>query len=280
MIKNKYIIIFIILVLTLILIYLYKPTYTIRISKWYGRLGNNIVQVNNAIQIGLYYNYNIILPKHPYFNTTYININNRMDSEVIMEDIFFNNNNLYMSLDITKDLFNLNIEETRDILKKIFIIKDIKPLEDDTLIIHIRSGDIFTGTPAPLYINPPLSYYVDIINNNSFNNIYIISEDKQNPIIDRLLNKYHNIIFKVSPLEEDIKIILSAKNIVYSVGTFIPSLISLSDNIRIVYKPSYEKYKILCNENVIIHTVDLDEYWDRLYPWLNTKEQVLSMLNY
>ena len=162
----------------------------------------------------------------------------------------------------------------------IFIIKDIKPLEDDTLIIHIRSGDIFTGTPAPLYINPPLSYYVDIINNNSFNNIYIISEDKQNPIIDRLLNKYHNIIFKVSPLEEDIKIILSAKNIVYSVGTFIPSLISLSDNIRIVYKPSYEKYKILCNENVIIHTVDLDEYWDRLYPWLNTKEQVLSMLNY
>ena len=31
----------------------------VKICKWCGRLGNNIIQLKNVIQIGIYYNYNI-----------------------------------------------------------------------------------------------------------------------------------------------------------------------------------------------------------------------------
>ena len=35
----------------------------LKIKNWYGRLGNNIEQVKNVIQIALHYNYNVIY--HP-----------------------------------------------------------------------------------------------------------------------------------------------------------------------------------------------------------------------
>jgi hypothetical protein len=49
---------------------------------------------------------------------------------------------------------------------------------------------------------PPLSYYVEIINNNNFKNIYLIAEDTLNPCINSLLNMYPNIIFKINTLDD------------------------------------------------------------------------------
>ena len=51
-----------------------KPT--LKIQKWQGRLGNNIIQLINVLSIALYYNYNIIIPPHAFFNKQFININN------------------------------------------------------------------------------------------------------------------------------------------------------------------------------------------------------------
>jgi len=44
------------------------------INNWYGRLGNNIIKVKHAL-LAIYYNFNVILPNHPYFNREYIIIN-------------------------------------------------------------------------------------------------------------------------------------------------------------------------------------------------------------
>ena len=39
------------------------------------RFGNFLICIKNAIHIALFYNYNVILPKHAFINTTYIVIN-------------------------------------------------------------------------------------------------------------------------------------------------------------------------------------------------------------
>ena len=49
----------------------------LKINNWRGGIGQNIIQVRNVIQIALYYNYNIILPEHMLFSTTYIKINKK-----------------------------------------------------------------------------------------------------------------------------------------------------------------------------------------------------------
>ena len=70
----------------------------IYIKEWYGRLGNNITQLLNAISIGLYYNYNIILPSHKYFKQTYIIINNKI---TICNDVITSNSNFFRKNRIT-----------------------------------------------------------------------------------------------------------------------------------------------------------------------------------
>jgi hypothetical protein len=57
-----------------------------------ARLGNFLQMITNAIHIGLYYNYNVRIPSHPFFNTTYLVINEKIKitaKQVIDKDSFF-----------------------------------------------------------------------------------------------------------------------------------------------------------------------------------------------
>ena len=59
----------------------------LHIEQWNGRLGNNIVQLKNTIQVALFYNYNIIIPDltNPYGQQvskySYFSLNNNITIE-------------------------------------------------------------------------------------------------------------------------------------------------------------------------------------------------------
>ena len=87
------------------------------------------------------------------------------------------------------------------------IIKNIPKIETNPndLYIHIRSGDIFINPKVIwFYAQPPLCFYKKIIKKHKFNNIYIISEDKSNIVIDELLDQYKKIKYKKNDLDIDI----------------------------------------------------------------------------
>ena len=66
----------------------------------------------------------------------------------------------------------------------------------DDLVIHVRSGNIFKELVLSFYPQPPFCFYEYIISNNKFKNIYIISENNFNPVINKLISVFPNIIFK------------------------------------------------------------------------------------
>ena len=68
-------------------------------------------------------------------------------------------------------------------------------------------------------------------------------------------------------LKDDIKIILRAKNIISSVGTFVSSLTMLSSNILKVY-------------NTSLYKKELQQYYICNKPWKNTKIQRDNIMNY
>ena len=129
-----------------------------------GRLGNFIKQLTNSIHIAVFYKYNIIIPTHKCFNTTYIKINNEVseENEKIVDEHEFHY--AWLVHDIDKKLFSKNNELVKEILRKLFSIKECTLLGSNDVLIHIRSGDIFRGTHVHNgYIQPPLSYYIDIL---------------------------------------------------------------------------------------------------------------------
>lgn len=239
-------------------------------NSWYGRLGNNIIQLKNAIQIAFYYKHKIWFRcSHNFFDVGLIEkyFSNNVNNQPITDEYnFFDRSKIKH---ISPKVFQHNNKEAINLLKHAFIIKDkdINILNDDDVVIHIRSGDLFSSRPHPGYVPPPLSYYTNILNNIKYDKIIIVCEDKLNPVVDKLLKLYVHIIHNVNCLKDDIKIILGAKNIISSVGTFIPSLTMLSSNILKEY-------------NTLLYKKELQQYYICNKPWKNTKIQRDNIMNY
>ena len=253
----------------------------VSIDKWYRRLGNNILQVHNAILIGLYFNCNVTIPAHSFFNTRLIKINNDNSLKNVVKITHPNN---YFDYDIIKflkkkllndpllknvehfdaDMFSKCYVESLRILRTCFVVKNeyINPLGDNDLVIHIRSGDVFRdgGRVHGKYYQPPLCFYLSILD-KKFDNVYLVAEDTKNPCINALLKLFPDIKYKQNNLTEDIKIILSAKHVVGSRGTFVSSLLKISNNIGHMYNYNYDV-----------------NYLKIINPWRNNEKQRETML--
>ena len=161
--------------------------------------------------------------------------------------------------------------------------------EPDELYIHIRGGDVFKKNPSTVYAQPPLCFYEKIIDNNKFKNIYILSMDRKNVVLDALTNKYKNIIFNQHNYEYDISLLIHAYNIVTSVSSFVISTIKLNNNLRDLWEYDInrlsEKFFFMHHHlykfdiKYKIHTMkSSDEYAKKMYIWRNTEEQLKLML--
>ena len=159
----------------------------------------------------------------------------------------------------------------------------------DELYIHIRGGDVFKKNPSTAYAQPPLCFYEKILDNNKYKNIYILSMDRRNVVLDALMNKYKNIIFNEHKYEYDISLLINAYNLVTSVSSFVISTIKLNDNLKDLWEYDInrlsEKFLFMHHHlykfdiKYKIHTMkSSDEYAQKMYIWRNTEEQLKLML--
>jgi hypothetical protein len=263
------------------------------LNSWYGQLGNNIIQLANIIHIAITYKHNIKInvKKPDIFDLSVIEeyFNKYNNSEIITDNNnFFYSNNLPFSTII----FKQNVEERNEILKKVFLIKNINKLNENELVIHIRSGDIFISHPHPNYVPPPLSYYIKEIDKCKYEKIHIICEDTKNPVVNELLKLYKNSVYEKNNLEKDIRIILGATNIMFSIGTFIPSLLLMSNNIKFIHRPFKDERQhqiffpsiVLSSNNIEVIDSSFEyktqKYYKIMRPWKNTIEQRNYILTY
>jgi hypothetical protein len=247
----------------------------IKIKGWYGRLGNNIIQIMNTVKVALLRNDNkVTFPRHKFFSKQEILLEEGEEINNVTSGSFFNPN-----ID-GKNMNDYTLEENHiQLIRNIFKIKNISKISENSLVIHIRSGDVFSSKPHPNYIQPPLVYYKHIIDTNQWDNIVLVAEDRKNPVITELLNQYPKIKYKRDTLENDIKIVMSATNIVSSQGTFIPSLMMLSTNIKNLYLPSYSKITNYLQNKCNVIRYEFDGYI-KVGEWKNTEKQRKVMLNF
>ena len=70
----------------------------------------------------------------------------------------------------------------------------------------------------------------------NFSNIYIISNGKENPVVNELLESYKKIKYFHDTVQEDMAFVLSAKNLVLPISSFSVELIKLSDNLKNLFE--------------------------------------------
>ena len=144
----------------------------------------------------------------------------------------------------------------------------------------MRSGDIFSNNPHNAYVQPPLSFYTNII--SDYNNIKIVCEDKKNPCVNELL-KSDNVEYISNTLKEDLSLLSNASNVVVGFGTFGLLVYFMNTNLKNLYIPKY-----VCDffikgknwgEDVNVHVIDLPNYI-KIGDWKNSVEQRNMMLSY
>ena len=242
----------------------------LQIDRWYGRLGNNIIQVVNALHIACHYGCDIKILPHKHFNTCHICLEGSVSSNCSRtlepQNFYAPPDKFYIPVGQTEfdtNIYLHNKDKVQRILRSIFVMEaPVSSLDDNRIAIHIRTGDIFGARPHPRYAPPPLSYYTDILNQGSYDDIYIIAEDTKNPCIGKLKELYPRAIHTIQSLDKDIKIILSVKTVVMSVGTFIPSLLRLTDNVEKLHRFVDGRYTALIGD------------------WVNSEKQRELMLVY
>ena len=159
------------------------------------------------------------------------------------------------------------------------------------LYIHIRTGDVyFRPILGRYYGQPPFCFYKKVIEFKKFNNIFIISEDDNYPIIKRLIAEYKNVIYKKNSLEDDVSTLVHAYNIVGSISSFLTSLIKLNDNLKYFWE--YDIYHKATKINHLHYSISnfvrkytiykmrpSKAYKKKMYIWNRTQEQLDLMIN-
>jgi len=165
----------------------------------------------------------------------------------------------------------------------------IKTFPND-LYIHIRSGDIFATPRNNSYSQPPLCFYEKVLNKFKFRKVFIISQKDNNPVINKILNKYDNVIYNKNLLIFDIAYLINSFNIVQSTSSFLLSIIKLNDKLKVLFE--YDIYRLSEKFlhlhysvyhfpfNYTIYQMKPSRHYQKfMYIWFNSPEQRKLMIN-
>jgi hypothetical protein len=227
--------------------------YLISINSWWGRLGNHLIQLSNALNIAKKTHSKLIIPRHDIIKRTVFDFTrpgNNHYQEPVAGAFFFQSQCFQYPLAYDHERRKVFQEHVYDLLQARTLWEYMLSLATqrftlvgpDTLVINIRSGkDIFCAEPAPDtggYVQPPLSYYKHIIETHHYADCLIVTEaDRKNPCIEALLSWNPRIrIKKHRSVKDDIRTILSATHLVMCHSTFSWCLALMSKQLRTLFQ--------------------------------------------
>lgn len=248
------------------------------INSWFGRTGNNILQIIRAIHYCLIYEHcELKFKYHPLLSETYIQFNQfkNMKKDTISDSFFYLKKHNLVDPEpcVMKEYFQRYVAP-------IFKIKTDHVNEGENIIyIHFRGGDIFSNNPHKSYVQPPLSYYKNIV--SQYDHVKLVCEDKKNPCIIELL-KNDNVEYISDTLEKDLEILSSAKNLAVGFGTFGFLLYLMNTHLKHLYIPDFFANELPSGKwgtNINVHIIELPNYI-KVGEWKFDIEQKNIMLEY
>lgn len=248
----------------------------------YGRFGNNVIQLIHAIHVAEYLRISKIRLEFRQFDTNVISLCEASGDEMDLCGKYFDIGEMYGLYPELGRLVHADYERIAVRYLKPHLIH--APLSighpfdpDKTLVIHIRGGDIFRSRPHPLYTQPPLDMYRQIMLRHADTRRIVLYEDDKNPVVDALKNEYPDASFLSLPLDLTIGALIEAKYIVSSFGTFVRSILLFNPDFKKVY--CVEQMQGWFGGGEREHIARLPGYMKH-GEWKNIPEQRERMLTY
>lgn len=203
-----------------------------KIQGWYGRMGNNILQVGNAL-VHAFCNKSVFsCPTHTLFDSFSVPFGYNLPNS----GLFFHVNPMqYGGLEQFTTLRVRLIQEFLQPRINLPLINTnlIDLIDNGAVVAHARGGDIFGVAPPTNYIQHPLDFYLHLAKIHPI--VILIYEDKTNPIVNVLSGNPNFHLTSNEPLI-DFSIFTQAKSVALGgVGTFVPSACLLNTKLSTIY---------------------------------------------
>jgi hypothetical protein len=266
-----------------------------------GRFGNQVIQLLNALQVACVTGARTLFIDNvnPLGLEGTVKIGELTFSadawkggpEKVLEGSFFYREDLG---DLLRSITSERLRLVRTYLDPLFapVLDRIGPQDPSTLHVHIRSGDLFSGSNVhPGYPQPPLTYYQTCIEHarlrSAVESVVVVNEDDANPTVGALAawldSKGIRYRTQSGTFSEDLAELLSARTMVASFGTFCDAIGLLSRNIQHYYSFRTTRYwaEMLAKGATFGQVVDSDEGpYIAVGSWQNTEAQRQEMLTY
>lgn len=211
----------------------------VSLSHLSGRTCNNLIQIINAIHMarGTQGTFTFTID-HQVINTFHVSfVVDKDKPRKPFQAGFFFDNEAHISNQQKREILHLYIVQHLKLPK-------VPTIPSKTLVVHIRGGDICTTNPHPLYVQPPLSFYVRVFKTSGYSNIHIVtSKDRSNPVILALVRAYGNrVTIQSSDLNTDMATLMAAEHLaINSMGSFGRMLMLGSKRVRECHIPYYRR---------------------------------------
>jgi hypothetical protein len=263
----------------------YAKNSGIIISKWSGRLGNNLIQLSNALFLCLKYKCQLEYPEHPFLRRKTFTFSEASPKQFYI-NFFYDRNDcrgVFPSLAERQYIFHNYVSE----LLTFDLDRQPLPLDENRLVLQIRSGDTFGQRLIPTYVPSPVSYYSKIIKMYKDQAVVIVCEDLRNPSIEFLAQNYPNCTIQSSDLESDVQTLVNASHLVLSIGTFGLVWALMSKRLRHLYvndiPKSIDDHGFFTKEDLRLG-MEVHRYHIHRYlpygSWKNTPVQVQSIFDH
>lgn len=253
----------------------YKQSNGPSVKHWYGRLGNNIVQIINAFINAKQKHTTVSFPSHPSLFLAHIaNKSFTFGPNELPQNIYYDEEfPLHEQISILKE----------EIIPLLNMTTPKQETQQQSVVIHIRSGDIWDNRRNDFfkwYIQPPIEYYTTILDmHKSISTVVIIldHEGHHNPVAKQLMDlckqrRKKIITYPKASVEDDFTSLALTQNIfVHSASTFsyVAGKINfLTTTQSIQYMPKFTN-----NDNP-----QLEEFLTSKDPILHYNERVKTLL--
>jgi hypothetical protein len=262
------------------------------LDKYYGRFGNNLQQIGIGYLYAKKNKVNFYSKKHENIKIVSC-INDQLSNylkffkkryQFFSLDGSVYNFGQYINLQDDKEYYRDNLHKIfRDIIsKKIDFLED-KNIDQQTLVIHLRSGDIFDEKDKyGDYLQNPLVFYNEII--STYSKVLVVTDKSRNNPIIKELEKIDKVTIQSSNLEDDFSTLASAYNLASSgVGSFAISAALVSNKLKNfyctdLYLENHLNPTMINGNDVNVHIFKITNYL-KIGNWISNKENRKTMLS-
>ncbi len=208
---------------------------------WSGRLGNNLFQLANVLQLAKETQSEVFVAPHENINQTSWGFRAHVDSkhfcQLAITSEFFHSS--FCPLFLGKDVFPY--KAMRRILQSHILPVFHPPAHrvGNIVVIHVRGGDIFIADPPRVYTQPPMAFYNSILDlpEHRRSKILLCTEDFKNPVVEALQIQYGKRLTVNMDLDKSISALTGAKHLVLSHSSFSEALALLAPDLESVHFP-------------------------------------------